>query len=69
MLTFHGVSKPITLEATFHGAGINPLDKSYTVGFNATTSLKRSDFGVGAFVPLIGDDVAIRISAAFARKG
>lgn len=66
-LTFHGVTKPIVLDASFHGAGVNPLDKSYTVGFNAAGHLKRSDFGVGAFVPLIGDDVALRISAAFVR--
>ena len=67
-LTFHGVSKPIVLETAFHGAGINPIDKSYNVGFNATTSLKRSDFGVAAYVPLIGDEVTLRISAAFVPK-
>lgn len=67
-LTFHGVSKPIMLEAAFHGAGVNPIDKSYTVGFNATGTLKRSDYGVAAYVPLIGDEVTLRISAAFVPK-
>jgi polyisoprenoid-binding protein YceI len=67
-LTFHGVTRPVTLDAHFNGAGVNPLDKSYTAGFNATTTIHRSDFGVKTYVPLIGDETAIRISAAFVRK-
>ncbi len=67
-LTFHGVTKPVTLDATFNGAGVNPLDKSYTAGFNATTKINRSDFGVKTYVPLIGDETTIRISAAFVHK-
>lgn len=68
-LTFHGVTRPVTLKASFNGAGINPLDKSYTIGFNATTTLKRSDFGVKTYVPLIGDSTELRISAAFVHPG
>ena len=64
-LTFHGVTKPVVLKASFNASGINPLSKGYTVGFNATTSLKRSDFDVKTYIPLIGDDVTLRISAAF----
>jgi len=67
-LTMHGVSRPVVLEAQFHGAGVNMMDKAYTVGFDATTQILRSDFGVKAYVPLIGDAVTIRISAAFERK-
>ena len=55
-LTLHGVTKPITLEAHFIGAGVNPLDKSFTAGFEATGTIKRSDFGVSTYVPLVGDD-------------
>jgi polyisoprenoid-binding protein YceI len=67
-LTFHGVTKPVVLKTTFNASGVNPLDKGTTVGFNATTLIKRSDFGVKTYVPLIGDDVTLRISAAFERK-
>jgi polyisoprenoid-binding protein YceI len=67
-LTFHGVTKPVVLKTTFNASGVNPLDKGTTVGFNATTTIKRSDFGVKTYVPLIGDDVTLRISAAFERK-
>jgi polyisoprenoid-binding protein YceI len=64
-LTLHGVTRPVVLAATFNGSGINPLDKNYTVGFDAVTSLKRSDFGVKTYLPMIGDETSIRISAAF----
>ncbi|MBB5374391.1 YceI family protein [Acidocella aromatica] len=64
-LTFHGVTKPETLKVTFNAAGVNPLSKQYTVGFNATGTLKRSDFNQKTYVPLIGDDVTLTISAAF----
>jgi polyisoprenoid-binding protein YceI len=63
--TLHGVTKPLTLDVTFNGAGTNPLDKKYTVGFEASGVIKRSDFGVKTYVPLIGDDVKIIISAGF----
>lgn len=64
-LTFHGVTRPVVLDATFLASGVNPMTKKETVGFNATTSLKRSDFGVETYLPLIGDEVDLRISAAF----
>ncbi|HEX5182510.1 MAG TPA: YceI family protein [Allosphingosinicella sp.] len=67
-LTMHGVTRPVSLAASFNGAGTNPLDKSYTIGFDATATIRRSAFGVTKYVPLIGDSVAIRISAAFERK-
>lgn len=67
-LTFHGVTKPVTLDVKFHGAGANPMSKAYTVGFDAHGALKRSEFGVTKYVPLIGDEVEITISAPFEKK-
>lgn len=67
-LTFHGVTKPVTLAVTFNGAGENPLNKAYTVGFEATGALKRSDFGVAKYVPMVGDDVKLMISAGFEKQ-
>ncbi len=64
-LTLHGVTKPLTLHATFNGAGINLLDKKETVGFQLSGTLKRSDFGVSKYVPLVSDDVTLMIAAAF----
>lgn len=67
-LTLHGVTKPVTLDVTFNGAGVNVMDKKYTVGFEAKGKIKRSDFGVKTYVPLIGDEVDLIISAAFERQ-
>ncbi|WP_353217686.1 YceI family protein [Sandarakinorhabdus sp.] len=64
-LSFHGVTRPVVLVARFNGAGINPIDKAYTLGFDATTTIKRSDWGVKNYVPVIGDETILRISAAF----
>ena len=67
-VTMHGVSKPMVLDAAFDGAGVNPLSKAYTAGFKATGTLKRSEFGVNKYVPLVGDAVTLSITAAFEQK-
>lgn len=67
-LTLHGVTKPVTLDVKLIGAGVNPLNKKVTVGFEATGTLKRSEFGVKTYVPLIGDDLHLTIAGAFERK-
>src|SRR5882672_3618167 len=64
-LTLHGITKAVTLKTHFIGAGVNPLDKSFTVGFEAIGTIKRSDFGVATYLPLIGDDVHLTIAGAF----
>ncbi|WP_430445386.1 YceI family protein [Sphingorhabdus contaminans] len=64
-LTLNGVTKPVVLDTKFSGAGNNPFNKKATVGFHATTTIKRSDFGVSYAVPMISDDVALDISVAF----
>lgn len=64
-LTIRGVTKPVTLDARFIGAGANPMSKAETVGFEATTMVRRSDFGMTYGIPLVTDEVALRITAAF----
>lgn len=64
-LTIRGITKPVTLKAHFVGGGVNPLSKIDTVGFEATGKIKRSDFGVTKYVPLVGDDVTLTIAGAF----
>ena len=67
-LTLHGVTRPETLKVHFVGAGINPMDKNYTTGFEASATIKRSDFGVKMYVPYVGDDVTLRIAGAFEKQ-
>ena len=66
-LTLNGVTKPVTLQASFYGAGKAPamMGGKENVGFHATGVIKRSDFGLGYFVPVVGDDVKLDIAAAF----
>lgn len=64
-LTLHGVTRPLTLEADFVGAGV--MRGKRTIGFTATGTLKRSDYGVTAVLPLVSDEVKIDIAAAFER--
>ena len=64
-LTLHGVTKPVTIEAQFTGAGVHPMNKKLNVGFSGTTRIKRSEFGISSYVPLVGDEVTLAISAAF----
>ena len=69
-LTLLGVTGPVTLDTRFVGAGpgMDPA-KTLNVGFEATTRLKRSDFGMTFGVPMVSDDVDLRINAAFAKAG
>ncbi|MCW2274394.1 polyisoprenoid-binding protein [Rhodoblastus acidophilus] len=64
-LTLRGVTRPVTLHAKFVGAGLNPMKKVYTVGFDATGVIKRTEFGVSKYAPMIGDEVTLTIHAAF----
>jgi polyisoprenoid-binding protein YceI len=66
-LTLRGVTRPLTLNARFGGAGANPMNKKQTVGFSATGTLKRSEFGLGLAVPAVSDEVRLEVTAAFER--
>jgi polyisoprenoid-binding protein YceI len=67
-LTLHGVTKPVTLDAEFYGVGPSPMSKKENIGFVATGTIKRSDFGMGAFVPLVGDAIALKVIAGFEKQ-
>jgi polyisoprenoid-binding protein YceI len=67
-LTLKGITKPVVLDAWFTGAGLGPMNKAETVGFEATTTIKRSDFGVSYGVPMVSDEVPLRITVAFEKK-
>ena len=66
-LTLRGVTKPVTLDVDFHGAGAMNGGKP-TVGFEAETTIKRSDFGVSMGIPFVSDEVELKIHAAFEKQ-
>lgn len=61
VLTLHGVSKPVHLTVDHFYCGMNLINLKNTCGANATTTIRRSDFGVDKYAPKLADDVAIAI--------
>ena len=60
-LTIRGITKPVVLEVTLNKAG-EGRDGQPRIGFDATTTIKRSAWGMDMAVPAVSDDVAIRIT-------
>ncbi|MGO1070075.1 YceI family protein [Lysobacter sp. CA199] len=61
-LTVHGVTKPTVLDVNINKIGEQPMAKRAAAGFDATATLKRSDFGIGKYVPNVSDEIKIRIT-------
>jgi len=68
-LTLNGVTRPVTLDATFYGAGKTPaaMGGQENVGFHATGTILRSQWGLTTGIPLVGDQVKLDIAAAFTK--
>lgn len=60
-LTMHGITRPVSLALDHFRCAPNPMTKKPTCGANATTTIKRSDFGISKYVPAVGDEVKIAI--------
>jgi len=61
-LTIKDNTHPVVLDVTLNKSADHPMMKVPTIGFDATTTIKRSDFGVGAYAPNVGDEVTLRIT-------
>ena len=64
-LTFLGTTKAIYVDVHVKGAADNLLTGRYTLGFSASATFKRSDFGLSTFIPTVGDDIELEIHAEF----
>jgi polyisoprenoid-binding protein YceI len=60
-LTLAGVTRPIVLDLRFNKLGLNEVSEKPSVGFSARTTIKRSDYGLDAYLDLVGDEMAIQI--------
>jgi len=69
-LTLKGVTKPVTLDVTFAGeTAAHPFAKVPAIGFSATGTFKRSEFGIDYLLPtIVGDEVTVRIEGDFIQK-
>ncbi|MEY1555160.1 YceI family protein [Yoonia sp. R2331] len=61
-LTLNDVTKSVVLDATLNQVGDHPMAEKPWAGFDATTTLLRSDFNVGNFAPFVSDEVEVMIS-------
>lgn len=59
--TLHGVTKPVTLKLDHFQCGLHPMLKKPHCGANATTTIKRSEYGIAKYVPAVSDEVKIAI--------
>ncbi len=69
-LTIHGVTKPVTFDVTFNGGLPAPMGAAYDIGFHATATIKRSEFGLDKMMwaSFVGDDVKLIIEAMFQQQ-
>ena len=62
-LSIHGVTKATVLDVTVNKIGQHPMMKDDAAGFDASATIKRSEFGVGMYAPNVSDEIAVRITA------
>jgi len=67
-LTLHGVTKPVTLTFSQFKCGEHPIYKKHYCGGDATTTIKRSDFGITTYAGAIGDEIKLAIQVEAARE-
>ena len=61
-LTMKGITKRVTLTVTRFVAAPHPIQKKDTIGADAYTIVKRTDFNMGKYAPAVSDEVRIDIA-------
>jgi polyisoprenoid-binding protein YceI len=62
-LTINGITRAVKLQARANTVGSHPFyDNADAAGFQATTTLRRSDFGMGKYAPVVSDDLTVTIT-------
>jgi len=64
-VTIKGITKPLELAVTFNNGIVHPMLDIPVLGFSATGSLSRSEFGLDRFVPVVSDTVMLNIEIEF----
>jgi len=60
-LTLLGVTRPLTLSISRVVCATHPYTKKEDCGAEVSGALKRSDFGMKAFLPIVGDEITLHI--------
>lgn len=65
-LTLLGTTNSVTLDVTYNGVSNPPwFGERDVIGFDASTKVMRSAFGMAAYIPNIGDEVTVEFSGEF----
>ena len=67
-LTILGVTKPVSLAVRHNKSGKHPFSGKFVAGFSASTTVKRSEFGMNYGLPMISDDIEVRLEVEGVRK-
>ena len=69
-LTLHGVTKTVDLDVTYGGTTTHPYTKKPLSAFKISTTIKRSDFGIGTGTPsgVVGDEVTVLAKTEFTKE-
>lgn len=67
-LTLKGKTKPVEMLVTFNGGADNLLSGHYTIGFSATGSFKRSEFGIDSYTSIVGDTIELEVHTEFQKN-
>lgn len=70
LLSLHGVTKSVTLDATLRGLTTNPMSKKATAGFKVSGTIKRADFALGSKYPnaMLSDEVTLNANTEFVKN-
>ena len=64
-LTLRGITEPVTLDVSYNGSALFPIDGTTHFGFSATGEFSRSAYGVSFGVPMITDEVSLDLGVQF----
>ncbi|WP_028081170.1 YceI family protein [Solimonas soli] len=67
-LTMHGVTKPVTLDVEHFVCKDHPMTKKPACGADLEAKIKRSDWGISTYVPMVGDEVELSIEVEAVKK-
>ncbi|MFC4234576.1 YceI family protein [Thalassospira xianhensis] len=67
-LTLLGQTKPLVLDVTLTGEGDHPMTGDHVLGFGATGTVTRSEYGMNYLVPAVSDEVELQISTEFLQQ-
>lgn len=61
-LQVRDITREVVLDVSLNAIKPHPMTQRPSIGFNASTDLKRTELGVGKYAPAVSDEVSIQIT-------